>query len=76
MHAAGVLQDGLLLQLDAAAMNKVLRPKMVGGWLLHRLLQEAPLDFFVVFSSAGSLIGQPGQGNYAAANCFPRCARA
>ena len=70
VHAAGVLQDGLLLQLDAAAMNKVLRPKMVGGWLLHRLLREAPLDFFVVFSSAGSLMGQPGQGNYAAANAF------
>ena len=70
VHAAGVLQDGLLLQLDASAMNKVLRPKMTGGWLLHRLLREAPLDFFVVFSSAGSLIGQPGQGNYAAANSF------
>jgi myxalamid-type polyketide synthase MxaD len=70
VHAAGVLQDGLLLQLDDAAMTKVLRPKMTGGWLLHRLLREAPLDFFVVFSSAGSLIGQPGQGNYAAANSF------
>jgi len=70
VHAAGVLQDGLLPQLDAAAMNKVLRPKMAGGWLLHRLLGEASLDFFVVFSSAGSLIGQPGQGNYAAANSF------
>jgi NAD(P)-dependent dehydrogenase (short-subunit alcohol dehydrogenase family) len=70
VHAAGVLHDGLVLQLDTAAMNKVLRPKMVGGWLLHRLLREAPLDFFVVFSSAGSLIGQPGQGNYAAANSF------
>ena len=70
VHAAGVLHDGLLPKLDAAAMNKVLRPKMVGGWLLHRLLREAPLDFFVVFSSAGSLMGQPGQGNYAAANSF------
>ncbi len=70
VHAAGVLHDGLLLQLDAAAMNTVLRPKMVGGWMLHRLLRDAPLDFFVVFSSAGSLIGQPGQGNYAAANAF------
>jgi NAD(P)-dependent dehydrogenase (short-subunit alcohol dehydrogenase family) len=70
VHAAGVLHDGLLLKLDAAAMNKVLRPKMIGGWLLHRLLREAPLDFFVVFSSAGSLMGQPGQGNYAAANAF------
>jgi acyl transferase domain-containing protein len=70
VHAAGVLQDGLLSQLDTAALNAVLRPKMVGGWLLHRLLEDAPLDFFVFFSSAGSLLGQPGQGNYAAANAF------
>ena len=70
VHAAGVLQDGLLLQLDQAALDTVLRPKVTGGWLLHRLLEDAPLDFFVLFSSAGSLLGQPGQGNYAAANAF------
>jgi NAD(P)-dependent dehydrogenase (short-subunit alcohol dehydrogenase family)/acyl carrier protein len=70
VHAAGVLQDGLLVQLDAAALNSVLAPKVMGGWLLHRLLEDAPLDFFVLFSSAGSLLGQPGQGNYAAANAF------
>lgn len=70
VHAAGVLQDGLLVQLDAAALNTVLRPKVTGGWLLHRLLKDEPLDFFVLFSSAGSVLGQPGQGNYAAANAF------
>jgi NAD(P)-dependent dehydrogenase (short-subunit alcohol dehydrogenase family) len=70
VHAAGVLQDGLLVQLEAAQLNTVLRPKMIGGWLLHRLLEDSPLDFFVLFSSAGSLLGQPGQGNYAAANAF------
>lgn len=70
VHAAGVLQDGLMVQLDAAALSTVLRPKVMGGWLLHRLLQDDPLDFFVLFSSAGSVLGQPGQGNYAAANAF------
>ena len=70
VHAAGVLQDGLLVQLDAAALNSVLRPKVTGGWLLHRLLADDPLDFFVLFSSAGSVLGQPGQGNYAAGNAF------
>jgi len=70
VHAAGVLQDGLLVQLDAAALDKVLRPKVMGGWLLHRLLRDDPLDFFILFSSAGSMLGQPGQGNYAAANAF------
>jgi len=70
VHAAGVLEDGLLVQLDAAELNTVLRPKVMGGWLLHRLLRDNPLDFFVLFSSAGSVLGQPGQGNYAAANAF------
>ena len=70
VHAAGVLRDGLLTQLDAAAMDSVMRPKAIGGWLLHRLLGDTPLDFFVLFSSAGSLLGQAGQGNYAAANAF------
>jgi NAD(P)-dependent dehydrogenase (short-subunit alcohol dehydrogenase family)/acyl carrier protein len=70
VHAAGVLRDGLLSQLDQTALNTVLRPKMMGSWLLHRLLEDAPLDFFVLFSSAGALLGQPGQGNYAAANAF------
>jgi acyl carrier protein len=70
VHAAGVLQDGLLSQLDVAAFQKVSRPKVIGGWLLHRLLENTPLDFFVLFSSAGSLLGQAGQGNYAAANSF------
>src|ERR1700730_16502785 len=68
VHAAGVLRDGLLADLDAAAMDSVMRPKVMGGWLLHQLLHDAPLDFFVLFSSAGSLLGQAGQGNYAAAN--------
>jgi myxalamid-type polyketide synthase MxaE and MxaD len=70
VHAAGVLRDGLLVQLDAAALAAVLRPKVTGGWLLHSLLHDDPLDFFVLFSSAGAVLGQPGQGNYAAANAF------
>ncbi len=70
VHAAGILHDGLLVQLDAASLRAVLRPKVMGGWLLHRLLHDVALDFFVLFSSAGSVLGQPGQGNYAAANAF------
>ncbi|HEV2131711.1 MAG TPA: condensation domain-containing protein, partial [Longimicrobiaceae bacterium] len=70
VHAAGVIDDRTLRQLDSAALDAALRPKVRGGWLLHRLLQGAPLDFFVLFSSAASLIGSAGQGNYAAANAF------
>ena len=66
VHAAGVVEDRLLLKLDVAALQKVLRPKAIGGWNLHRLLGD--IDYFVLFSSLGSLLGQPGQGNYAAAN--------
>ena len=70
VHTAGVLDDRTALNLDADALNTTWRPKVTGSWLLHRLLQDAPLDFFVLFSSAASLIGSPGQANYAAANAY------
>jgi NAD(P)-dependent dehydrogenase (short-subunit alcohol dehydrogenase family)/acyl carrier protein len=70
VHAAGVLQDQAVLQLDAAAFAAVFRAKVVGAWLLHRLLDREPLDFFVLFSSAAALLGSAGQANYAAANAF------
>ncbi|HRI64093.1 MAG TPA: SDR family NAD(P)-dependent oxidoreductase [Polyangium sp.] len=70
IHAAGVLDDGILLQQDRARMSKVLAPKVAGSWYLHRTTQHLPLDFFVNFSSMASLFGMPGQGNYAAANAF------
>jgi aryl carrier-like protein len=41
-----------------------------GAWNLHTLSSQEPLDFFVLFSSAASLLGSPGQGNYSAANAF------
>lgn len=70
IHAAGVLDDGLLSQQDWERFTRVMSPKVAGAWNLHRLTQGLPLDFFVLFSSAASLLGSPGQGNYAAANAF------
>lgn len=70
VHAAGVLDDGILLQQNWGRFAKVMAPKVNGTWNLHVLTQEMPLDFFVSFSSASSLLGSPGQGNYAAANAF------
>jgi thioester reductase-like protein len=70
VHAAGVLDDGILLQQDWERFTRVMNPKVKGTWNLHVLTQDLPLDFFVVFSSAASLLGSPGQGNYAAANAF------
>jgi len=70
IHAAGVLDDGLLLQQDAERFRGVMAPKVDGTWNLHALSQNLSLDFFVCFSSAASLLGSPGQANYAAANSF------
>ena len=70
MHAAGVLDDGVLLQLSWERFRRVLRPKVAGAWHLHKLTQKNRLEFFVLFSSVASLIGAPGQANYVAANTF------
>ncbi|NER93848.1 MAG: SDR family NAD(P)-dependent oxidoreductase [Symploca sp. SIO1B1] len=70
IHAAGVLDDGVLQQMSWERFRKVMAPKLQGAWHLHQLTQKLPLDFFVCFSSIASLLGSPGQGNYAAANAF------
>ena len=70
IHAAGVLDDGLLSQLSWQQFSRVMAPKVEGTWHLHELTQHLSLDFFICFSSIASLIGSPGQGNYAAANAF------
>jgi Dehydrogenases with different specificities (related to short-chain alcohol dehydrogenases) len=70
VHGAGVLDDGILLQQTWTRFAAVLAPKVAGAWNLHNLTQNLPLDFLVFFSSMASLLGTPGQGNYAAANAF------
>jgi acyl transferase domain-containing protein/aryl carrier-like protein len=70
VHAAMVLDDGFLSQLDEERFRKVMAPKAVGAWNLHTQTLTCPLDFFVLFSSVTSLIGNPGQANYCAANAF------
>jgi NAD(P)-dependent dehydrogenase (short-subunit alcohol dehydrogenase family)/acyl carrier protein len=70
VHAAGVLDDGALLQQDLERFERVLAPKVAGAWNLHRLTEGRSLDFFVLFSSASATLGSAGQGNYAAANAF------
>ncbi|EDM73610.1 polyketide synthase type I, partial [Plesiocystis pacifica SIR-1] len=70
VHAAGVLDDGTLASLEPAQFEAVLAPKVAGAWNLHRATLETPLDFFVLYSSAASVLGSPGQGNYVAANAF------
>lgn len=70
IHAAGILDDHLLLNLNAENFRSVLAPKVLGAWNLHSLTADLPLDFFVLFSSVASVLGSLGQANYAAANAF------
>ncbi len=70
IHSAGVLNDGVLTQQDAARFAAVMAAKVEGAWNLHHLTQHQPLDFFVCFSSVAALLGSPGQANHAAANAF------
>jgi acyl transferase domain-containing protein len=70
MHLAGVVEDGLLVRLDAQAVSRVLAPKVTGTVNLHQAVQGHPLQWFVVFSSLSACIGMAGQAAYAAANAF------
>ncbi|MGO2055749.1 MAG: SDR family NAD(P)-dependent oxidoreductase, partial [Halomonadaceae bacterium] len=68
VHAATVIDDGLIRNLDAERIQKVLAPKIDGARHLDALTRDAELDFFVLYSSATTLFGNPGQANYVAAN--------
>ncbi len=70
LHAAGVLEDATLAGLDVARFRAPLQPKVAGAWNLHRLSAQAPLDFFVLYSSVAGVLGTSGQANYAAGNSF------
>jgi acyl transferase domain-containing protein/NADPH:quinone reductase-like Zn-dependent oxidoreductase/acyl carrier protein len=69
-HCAAVLDDGFLKDMDNHRFTKVMLPKVAGVLHLHKYTRDFPLDFFISFSSISSIIGNPGQGNYVAANAF------
>jgi len=68
IHAAAVIDDALIRHLDAERIQRVMTPKLEGARLLDRLSGEHALDFFVLYSSATTLFGNPGQSVYVAAN--------
>jgi acyl transferase domain-containing protein/NADPH:quinone reductase-like Zn-dependent oxidoreductase len=69
-HAAGALDDGLLLQQDWPRFASVMGAKVQGAWALHAMTRDDALDTFVLFSSVASVLGSPGQGNHSAANAY------
>ncbi|MFF4969742.1 SDR family NAD(P)-dependent oxidoreductase, partial [Streptomyces sp. NPDC001037] len=70
LHAAGVLDDGVLAALDAARLDAVLAPKATAARHLYELTRGADLAGIVLYSSLSGLVGGAGQGNYAAANAY------
>lgn len=70
IHAAGLVADSRIVKKDLAGFERVLAAKVFGTMILDEATQEEPLDFFVAFSSIGSILPNPGQADYAAANRF------
>ena len=68
VHAAGLLDDGVLLRLTPERLRAPFAAKLGGALALEQATADTPLDFFLLFSSAAALLGSPGQASYAAAN--------
>ncbi|MCG8492602.1 MAG: SDR family NAD(P)-dependent oxidoreductase [Sneathiellales bacterium] len=70
IHCAMVLDDGLVSNIEKESLSKVCAPKISGAWHLHTLTLEDPVRLFLLYSSATTYIGNPGQGSYVAANSY------
>lgn len=69
VQCAAVIADAVFETMSHDEWAAATRPKMIGSWNLHRVL-PSDMDFFILLSSASGVIGNRGQGNYAAGNCF------
>ncbi|HTX96098.1 MAG TPA: type I polyketide synthase [Mycobacterium sp.] len=70
LHSAMVLADEIMLNMTDSAARRVFAPKVTGSWRLHQATAHLDVDWWLIFSSASSLLGTPGQGAYAAANSW------
>ena len=70
IHCAGIMQYELLMDHTVNRMLEIMKPKIVGGWLLHRRFLDQPIDLFVVYSSTSSILNSPFMGAYASGNIF------
>lgn len=70
IHSAMVIDDGMMTSLNSERFEKVLAPKVLGAQHLNQLTWQDSLDHFILFSSATTLIGNPGQSHYVAANGY------
>jgi phthiocerol/phenolphthiocerol synthesis type-I polyketide synthase C len=68
VHAASVISDALVSEIDLAGVAAIMQPKLAGALALDALTREDPIELFLLFSSATTLVGAPGQGAYLAAN--------
>jgi acyl transferase domain-containing protein/NADPH:quinone reductase-like Zn-dependent oxidoreductase/SAM-dependent methyltransferase/acyl carrier protein len=70
VHAAAVIEDAPLMNIDQGLMHRVMSAKMIGAWNLHTATLSDELELFALYSSSSAVIGNPGQGCYVAANMF------
>lgn len=70
IHAAGVLDDGRILDQSWERFAPVIATKIQGAKILDELTSGSQLRFFILYSSASSVFGTPGQSNYATGNAF------
>lgn len=70
VHCAGILEDSLVLKTSRESFRRVMSPKISGALTLHRVFSPGSLDFMVLYSSIGQLVGTAGQASYGAGNAF------
>lgn len=70
IHAAGIMENDFIQNATAESFANVFAPKVSGSLTLHKAFPPGTLDFFVLFSSTGQLVGTAGQSSYGSANSF------